>query len=140
MRLITLLNVLGFVNSFDYYILAVQNWCSKDKYMIHGLWPDYYNGSYPTNCDGPDYIQIPNLEDKLNKYWYDCNDNESRQLWIHEWDKHGKCVYEQEKLSQEEYFNKAIELFLEYPPDKESCFDLNFNKIGCIKHSYDDRF
>ena len=140
MRLFNLLNILTLVNSYDYYMLAVQNWCSKDKYMIHGLWPNYYNGSYPINCEGPRYVKILDLEDKLNEYWYDCNKSESENLWEHEYDKHGKCVYQQENLSQEEYFNKAIELFLKYSIDKNSCFDLKFNQINCIKYSYDDRF
>ena len=123
-----ILKLATMVNSFDYYTLAVQNWCSNNTYMIHGLWPDNKDGTYPTNCDGPNYVEILDLENKLNKYWYDCNEKESRNLWIHEWNKHGKCVFQQEGLTQEEYFSKAIDLFLLYSPKEDTCFSLNFER------------
>jgi ribonuclease T2 len=108
--------------------------------MIHGLWPDYYNGSYPENCNGPDYKKLYNIKNDLEEYWYDCSKDESNKLWEHEWNKHGKCVYQQEKLIQIEYFNKTIELFKKYQPNTNICFDLSFENISCDEintiHSY----
>ena len=119
------------VFSFDFYMLAVQNWCSEDKYLIHGLWPDNSDGSYPENCVGPDYQKVDKLKEEMNKYWYDCNEKETEELWEHEWNKHGKCIFQQENMDEEQYFNKTIELFKKYEPKSNICFNLSFEKIDC---------
>jgi ribonuclease I len=119
--------------SFDIYKLAVQNWCSKDIFMIHGLWPDYINGSYPQNCNGPDYKKLTNMKDELIKYWFDCSLKDSETLWMHEWNRHGKCVYEQTYIQQEEYFNITINIFKKFKPTKNLCFNLNFENIPCLE-------
>lgn len=124
--------------SFDFYTLAVQNWCSDDNFLIHGLWPDNFNGSYPQNCNGPEYERLDILKDDLKKYWYDCNEKESEQLWEHQWNKHGKCIFQQEKITQKEYFNITINLFKKYKPKKNICFDLFFENIDCKNYSINE--
>ncbi|CAN1346008.1 Ribonuclease 2 [Linum perenne] len=76
---------------FDYYTLALQ-WpatycrftkkcCSKNaccrgdnsptEFTIHGLWPDYNDGSYPSCCGGSNFKEkeLSTLLEPLNKYW-----------------------------------------------------------------------
>ncbi|CAL1407920.1 unnamed protein product [Linum trigynum] len=76
---------------FDYFMLALQwpatycrftkkccnqNACcrgenSPTEFTIHGLWPDYNDGSYPSCCGGSNFNEkeISTLLDPLNKYW-----------------------------------------------------------------------
>jgi ribonuclease I len=122
---------------YTFYCLALQNWCSTD-YKIHGLWPDYDADSYPSFCS-----EIPfNLEElqKSTKYesilekWYDCTYNDTIALYEHEWAKHGTCVAAQTGFSQNDYFEKVIELFDTYNEFNGDaiCFDLNFERIKTI--------
>lgn len=141
---ISLFTLFSSVVAYDYYSLAVQNWCQVKKqdknqqiYNIHGLWPDNYPPkTFPQNCSAPAYN--PDMSDDLvsdmKKYWYDCNEEQTLSLWEHEYTKHGSCVYEQTGITQSEYFEKVIELFQMYNTNSTICFDLNFNKISCTSH------
>ena len=53
-------------SSFDYYVLALSwspGFCAThsrslqcggdDGFVLHGLWPQYLNGGYPSDCKGP---------------------------------------------------------------------------------------
>ncbi len=119
---------------YDMYTLAVQNWCSSTTYNIHGLWPDRMNSTtYPKNCKGPDFQPFDeNITNRLNKYWYDCNLSNTTYLHQHEWDTHGKCVYQQTNMSQIQYFEKALDLFEKTPGLTHNlCFNLQFQPIDC---------
>ena len=115
--------------NYTFYNLAVQNWCSNTNF-IHGLWPDITQTAYPSFCGGPAFdlelLKQSKSYDKIEKYWYDCTQDQTYSLWDHEWSKHGTCV---NGLEQNEYFEKAIELF-EQNPDG-GCFDLDFVLIDC---------
>jgi ribonuclease I len=73
----------------------------------------------------------------MTTYFPDMNYAETSpdydSFWQHEWDKHGTCVAVQAGLSQNEYFEKALELFLAYNQNNGEymCFDLDFNHIMC---------
>ena len=123
---------------YAYYCLALQTWCSTD-YKIHGLWPDYDATSYPSYCgetpfDLEELKRSPKYESMLEN-WYDCTLNDTIALYEHEWLKHGTCVSMQAGFSQNEYFEKALELFEQYKDLKKGmetvCFDLEFNMIDC---------
>ncbi|KAG8865151.1 ribonuclease T2-like [Tulasnella sp. 330] len=87
--------------------MAVQLWDTTgntgpdDEWTIHGLWPDYCNGSWGQFCDAA--RQYPNITEVLiqnnatdllgfmQEHWLDQGgDNES--FWEHEWNKHGTCL------------------------------------------------
>jgi hypothetical protein len=125
---------------YAYYCLALQNWCSID-YKIHGLWPDYDATSYPSYCGETPFSleelkKSPKYESMLDN-WYDCTFNDTIALYEHEWLKHGTCVSMQAGFSQNEYFEKALELFEKYKNkdlnknEETMCFDLDFNMIDC---------
>ncbi|KAH7515953.1 hypothetical protein FEM48_Zijuj10G0083000 [Ziziphus jujuba var. spinosa] len=80
---------------------------------IHGLWPNYKDGSYPSNCD-PDSVfdksEISDLMSSLEKYWpsLSCPSSNGFRFWSHEWEKHGTCS--ESELDQHDYFQSALKL------------------------------
>ncbi|WVZ16416.1 hypothetical protein V8G54_009398 [Vigna mungo] len=76
---------------FDYFMLALQwpgtycqrtssccptNGCCRGSdspkiFTIHGLWPDYNDGSWPSCCSGASFNQneISTLTNALEQYW-----------------------------------------------------------------------
>ena len=122
---------------YNYYVLAVQKWCSSD-YMIHGLWPQINSTAYPEYCEEVLYTNpTGTLLTDMNIYWQGCDDT----LWSHEWEKHGSCMQEQINIDEDTFFNTTLSLFLDntnlLDTCKEAddciigCFDLDFNNIPC---------
>ncbi|GLT27807.1 hypothetical protein SLA2020_027800 [Shorea laevis] len=127
--IIQYLSVLCLSQDFDFFYF-VQQWpgsycdtkrgCCYPKtgkpaadFGIHGLWPNYKDGSYPSNCD-PDSVfdksQISELLSSLQKSWptLSCPSNDGISFWTHEWEKHGTCS--ESELDQREYFEAALKL------------------------------
>nr|XP_027118617.1 ribonuclease 2-like [Coffea arabica] len=127
---------------FDYFKLALQwpgticqgnhrccasNGCcqgsnSLSEFTIHGLWPDYNDGSWPACCNGPRYDskEISTLTDVLKKYWPSLSCSKSSTchggkgtFWAHEWEKHGTCC---SPVIRDEYsyFLTAINVYSKY--------------------------
>lgn len=105
---------------FDYFALSLQwpgtvchrtrHCCSKNaccrgsnaptEFTIHGLWPDYNDGTWPACCTGSTFNEkeITTLLDTLEKYWpsLSCSSPSTchggkGSFWAHEWEKHGTC-------------------------------------------------
>lgn len=81
-------------------------------FTIHGLWPNYNDGSYPSNCDSSnsfDESQLDDLEERLQTEWpsFTCP-SIGRKFWAHEWNKHGTCS--EKNLNQHDYFQAALDL------------------------------
>ena len=105
--------------------------------MIHGLWPQYNETSYPEYCTKVNYtVPHGNLLISMNKYWLGCDNT----LWEHEWTKHGSCMFLQNNIDEYSFFNTTIYLFLkhinltkkcDYDNCILGCFDLNYNIISC---------
>ncbi|KAK9277063.1 hypothetical protein L1049_006602 [Liquidambar formosana] len=80
---------------------------------VHGLWPNYNDGSYPSNCD-PDspfhQSEISDLISSMQKSWptLACPSGDGLKFWSHEWDKHGTCS--ESVLDQHGYFEAALNL------------------------------
>ncbi|KAK5130030.1 hypothetical protein LTR08_002546 [Meristemomyces frigidus] len=87
-------------------VLQVQFWDTQpatgpaNHWTIHGLWPDYCDGTYTQYCDeSRQYTNIScileaagknDLLAYMRKYWKDqAGGDES--FWEHEWGKHGTC-------------------------------------------------
>ncbi|MED6130503.1 Ribonuclease pancreatic beta-type [Stylosanthes scabra] len=80
---------------------------------IHGLWPNYNDGSYPSNCDSSNPFQqsqVSDLISTMQKEWptLACPSGNGIQFWTHEWDKHGTCS--ESILNQHDYFAAALNL------------------------------
>jgi ribonuclease T2 len=117
---------------YNYYKLAVQQWCSSSN-LIHGLWPDINQTSYPEYCPGPMFdLELLRSSDRyteIAEYWVDCTESDTIELYEHEWNKHGTCVAAMTGFSQNEYFEKALELY--YENTNGGCYDLDFVNIDC---------
>ncbi|CAN6980569.1 unnamed protein product [Brassica rapa subsp. trilocularis] len=82
---------------------------TASDFMIHGLWPQFNNGTWPAFCDQTNLFDISKVSDlvsKMEKKWTEwgvwaCPSNETK-LWEHEWNKHGTCV--QSVFDQHSYF------------------------------------
>ncbi|KAJ7953815.1 Ribonuclease [Quillaja saponaria] len=123
------LSVLCVSQSFDFFYF-VQQWpgsyCDTKQsccypttgkpaadFGIHGLWPNYQDGSYPSNCD-PDspfkQSEISDLRSSMQRNWptLACPSGSGIQFWTHEWEKHGTCS--ESVLDQHGYFETALNL------------------------------
>ncbi|KDP41205.1 hypothetical protein JCGZ_15612 [Jatropha curcas] len=123
------LSVLCHSQDFDFFYF-VQQWpgsycdtrhsCCYPKtgkpaadFGIHGLWPNYKDGGYPSNCN-PDSVfdksQISDLVSRLERNWptLSCPSGDGNKFWSHEWVKHGTCA--ESELDQHDYFEAALKL------------------------------
>ncbi|OWM75936.1 ribonuclease 3-like [Punica granatum] len=123
------LSALCAVDDFDFFYF-VQQWpgsycdsrhsCCYPKtgkpaadFGIHGLWPNYKDGSYQSKCN-PDHVfdksEISDLISSLEKSWptLSCPSNDGLKFWEHEWEKHGTCS--ESELDQHDYFEAGLKL------------------------------
>uniref|UniRef100_A0A1D1Z8R6 Extracellular ribonuclease LE n=1 Tax=Anthurium amnicola TaxID=1678845 RepID=A0A1D1Z8R6_9ARAE len=80
---------------------------------IHGLWPNYNDGSYPSNCDPDSPFDASKIQDLIGRMQSDwptlaCPSGSGLQFWEHEWEKHGTCA--ESVLDQHQYFQTALDL------------------------------
>lgn len=127
---------------FDYFLLALQ-WpgtyckstakcCSSNgccdssvplsEFTIHGLWPNYDDGSWPSCCYQWDFDlkKILPLIEELKKYWpsLSCSSSSLCQggkglFWAHEYEKHGTCSFPVIK-NEYSYFATTLDLYIKY--------------------------
>ncbi|KAL5062378.1 hypothetical protein RYX36_024115 [Vicia faba] len=127
---------------FDYFALALQwpgTYCQRTRYCcssnaccrgsnspaiftIHGLWPDYNDGTWPACCTKSrfDPKEISTLNSALEQYWpsLSCSSPSScsggkGSFWAHEWEKHGTCsspVFDNEY----DYFLTTLNVYFKY--------------------------
>ncbi|XP_076935694.1 ribonuclease 1-like [Bidens hawaiensis] len=127
-KLLTLL-VLSTSQHFDFFYL-VQQWpgsqCDskfsccyptkgkpKPDFGIHGLWPNWINGSYPSNCDSNSPFnssEIIDLVSQMESHWptLSCPSNDGQKFWGYEWNKHGTCS--KSVLDQHDFFSTTLKL------------------------------
>mmetsp|Transcript_17895 Transcript_17895/g.32404 ORF Transcript_17895/g.32404 Transcript_17895/m.32404 type:complete len:340 (+) Transcript_17895:424-1443(+) len=114
-------------HGFDLYVLAMsyqpefchgKNYqeypgCSMSKPIltIHGLWPEWSDGSWPSSCSiesfDPDLVYKIGTK-RFYLYWPDVKAGQGVPrygLWEHEWVKHGTCS----GLSQADYFKATLD-------------------------------
>ncbi|KAF8385261.1 rnst-2 [Pristionchus pacificus] len=82
------------------------------EWTIHGLWPNFADGSYPQFCDHQkfDEKQVQALHEQMRTKWPNLfPKTPEAQLWSHEWEKHGTCSKSDPLLdSQFKYFNMSL--------------------------------
>ncbi|KAI8337970.1 ribonuclease T2-like protein [Chlamydoabsidia padenii] len=104
----------------------------EDRWTIHGLWNDFCNGSYPSNCDpSREYSNITEilvsrrafrLLQEMNNDWPNSAGHVD-DFWSHEWNKHGTCMstfepncYENKDVFQGmiDFYNTTMKLHQKY--------------------------
>lgn len=88
---------------------------------IHGLWPQRYDGTWPSECTTEPlqesfYVSgstnlLTLLEEKWPNIKSELNSSHHNSFWEHEWRKHGTCS----GLHPFEYFETALNLLVETP-------------------------
>jgi ribonuclease T2 len=123
---------------FDFFVLSMSfqpEFCYQHRYeewagcenpndlwrgslTIHGLWPQFDDGKWPCECSDEEFNPqtLADLgEDKFNIHWPNVKAAKGKPgytgFWEHEWHKHGSCT----GLSQDEYFQSALNHFLLTP-------------------------
>lgn len=96
--------------TFDYYVLSLSwspEFCAQfprnpqcslqPGLVIHGLWPQNYDGSWPSYCNPNAHLQVSPLIYTFMTV----------SLVSHEWASHGTCT----GLTSAEYFDLMLQLF-----------------------------
>ena len=99
--------------------IAIENF-PKNIWTIHGLWPNYKNGTIPGWCNGDNDIDIKiknqSLYDYMKIYWPGLfRTNEG--FWGHEYNRHGYCYNQRFNINvnnYEQFFLKGIEIYEKY--------------------------
>ncbi|KAL3317153.1 Ribonuclease T2 [Cichlidogyrus casuarinus] len=86
---------------------------AKKDFNIHGLWPSKYSHEQVSDCQGAPPFDAQNLipiRSKLDLEWSDLfGKSDPTQFWEHEWDKHGTCAIEDDKIKTElNYFGVGL--------------------------------
>ena len=117
-------------NSENFYYLALLK---NDNIVygasIHGLWPNYANGSYPSFSKNVEFDidKLSPIIEELRDYWDLPEDTgkDENSFWGHEYKKHGSCMFIE--LTELEYFKKALELYFNI---MENSIDIEKYKKG----------
>ncbi|KAK8947985.1 Ribonuclease 1 [Platanthera guangdongensis] len=117
------------VCGFDFFYLVLQwpgSFCDAEQkccypnsgkpaaeFLIHGLWPNNNDGSYPSNCDPDNSFassQISDLMSNMEANWPSlaCPSSNGYSFWAHEWSKHGTCA--DSIFNEHDYFEAALNL------------------------------
>ncbi len=112
--------------AFDYYLLNLSwapEYCAANAgnvsssecdpahhfgFVVHGLWPENNDGSYPQNCGPANPVANSIVQHMVTIM-------PSRSLIQHEWAKHGTCT----GLATQDYFNQVQTAFrqVQIPPE-----------------------
>jgi|SRR3989344_2150068 len=97
-----------------FFLILVQFWSGPvpNEFSIHGLWPEFFNDSYPAYCNRSAIFNLSEISDLLpymNKVWSSQNPMDNEAFWEHEYLKHGTCVITQNSSVPEHfYFQQAL--------------------------------
>ena len=103
----------------------------KNIFTMHGLWPNYRNGTLADWCNGKNDIEIEIHDEALAEFMnthYVSGYHTNPYFWGHEYNKHGYCYNQRNNIDvndYETYFKLAKKMFLDY--DLENIF-LNMYK------------
>ena len=127
----------GFYETYDMYFLTVL-WLGTTCHMkgeqcyenikvvpkniltLHGLWPNYRNGTLADWCNGKNDIEIEIKDKTLSEFMethYISGYHTNAYFWGHEYNKHGVCYMQRKGLDitdYETFFNLAKKMYLDY--------------------------
>jgi ribonuclease I len=118
------------------------------NFNLHGLWPNYYDSSYPSYCS-KNNLDIGYINKNKNDFlinWGTFNNKLEFSFFAHEWYKHGTCSNSTYINDSKSYFENALSLEEEYDilgcltksnitPDNNKTYNINIIKDG-IKKCY----
>lgn len=97
----------------------LETW--KHNLTLHGLWPQYNDGTWPATCTLESFdsnVMKSFSMDELHEKWPNVKSSSEEQnwdeyssFWEHEWSKHGTCS----GLDQYTYFHAAMDNFVTSP-------------------------
>jgi len=122
-----------------YYLLVLQQCSINDVFTIHGLWPQYANGSWPQYCHHVEFNQsmIDPIMSKLDTDWHSCYGN-NFDFWNHEIQKHYSCLFNH-TIGVMNYMNTTLSLFDQVKNDCSLgqkcrfCVNLDFKLQECAE-------
>jgi hypothetical protein len=98
---------------------AFSNSC-RFHLTIHGLWPNYKDGTWPQFCDSDrkfDVDKVSDLRHELQEQWPSVTDDDEwdsdETFWEHEWSKHGTCSRDV-LPTEHSYFKHVLDLHSRY--------------------------
>ena len=116
-----------------YYLLALQGCSPQSELTIHGLWPQYNDGNWPSYCHNVTFTpqMIQPIRNQLDQYWPSCINQESKHFtdftfWNHEIQKHYSCLFVD--IPVLEYMNTTLNL---YQTAKANDFSMCQNSTSC---------
>lgn len=89
--------------------------CRTD-FTIHGLWPDFDDGTFPSFCNKTDQFDIDLVRDllpQLETEWPSYTVRGGDDFWAYEYAKHGTCAKATFR-NEHEYFAGVLGLNEEY--------------------------
>jgi ribonuclease T2 len=113
--------IISLAQSYDYHTLEVTwrpsdckfskctNGYISEDFNIHGLWPDFWNGTYPSYCKKIPFNITEETKKQMKIYWKSFKGGDPSNFWQYEWNKHGTCM--NPLLSCDDYFAKTLKLF-----------------------------
>jgi len=137
--------------AFDLYIMCMSyqpEFCYNHQYdeyyycenpkntwrynlTLHGLWPEYSDGGYPSSCTTEEFDESVVDEIGVAKFeilWVNVKEEVGEgnytDFWEHEWSKHGTCS----GLDQLTYFNETLIRHLKTPESVYENYGGSVNK------------
>lgn len=96
--------------------------CRRPAYGFHirGMWPASRNGGQPESCDPGNEFKFHklsrDLRTDLGLYWFSYFSYETESLWAGDWQRHGTCLKDVNKLrGMERYFGTTIKIAKSFP-------------------------
>ena len=92
----------------------------KNIFTVHGLWPNYRNGTLADWCNGKNDIEIEIYDEELSEFMdthYVSGYHTNPYFWGHEYNKHGYCYNQRNNLdpqNYEIYFKIIKDLYNQY--------------------------
>ena len=70
-------------------------------FTVHGLWPEFINGSWPQYCPAPPFnsLELAPIKNELEVKW--TNFRNAKSFWKHEYDRHLTCLQQDPNFSNE---------------------------------------
>ena len=85
-------------------------------FLLHGLWPEFLNGSWPQYCDPAAPFNMTSVQDllpELHTYWPSLVAADQAAFWEHEWTRHGTCMepfFGGSEAKEHDYFRLVLTL------------------------------